>query len=156
MRRLAPALALLAAVAAWGLDPPLARYAVTSETGYRKNPLGGGLDSLHRGVDLFGPLGCDVLAAAPGLVTEVWAKHQTFGRMVTIYHEGGIWTLYGHLRSTAVQEGEIVIKGQVIGRQGNTGQSDGEHLHFEVIVDPLILFERPTGQSDRTRRELLR
>ena len=158
-------LLMVVALPALALDPPLARYAVTSPAGYRTSPIGGVAsgETLHRGVDLYGPLGCDVLAAAPGVVVEMWPApdgwyrgHPTFGGMVVVDHGSGVWTLYGHLRSVAVHEGERVARGQPIGRQGNTGRSDGEHTHFEVIVSPMLFFDKPLGLNDRLRMQLLK
>lgn len=158
-------LALLLASPLWALDPPLAAYRVTSPAGYRVSPVGGSAlgETLHRGVDLFGPLGCDVLAAAPGVVSEVWPApdgwykgHPVYGGMVVIDHGGGIWTLYAHMRRVYVTEGQRVAKGEAIGRQGNTGRSDGEHLHLEVIVDPLLFFAPPIGLNDRERKEMMK
>lgn len=148
----------LAAVAAHALDPPLTRYAITSPAGYRQSPIGGVADgeTLHEGVDLFGPLGCDVLAAGNGVVTEATMRHPVYGGMVVIDHGGGIWTRVGHLRAVSVVEGERVVTGQVVGKQGNTGRSDGEHTHFAVIPDPLLFFPAPIGLSDKLRKELLR
>ena len=148
---------------AYALDPPLTRYAITSATGYRQSPMGGGEESLHRGVDLFGPLGCDVLAAAPGVVVEMWPApdgwyrgHPTFGGLVVLSHGEGILTLYGHMDRVYVQEGQRVSKGEPIGRQGNTGLSQGAHVHFELIVNPLLFFPAPLGLGERERMELRR
>ena len=49
-----------------------------------------------------------------------------------IYHDGTYTTLYGHMKSVAVTEGQYVEQGQVIGYVGSTGYSTGAHLHFEV------------------------
>jgi murein DD-endopeptidase MepM/ murein hydrolase activator NlpD len=88
-----------------------------------------------------------VRAAAAGIVAEHWPApngfykgHPIFGGLVVIDHQEGTFTLYGHLSETFVHEGQRVEKGMIIGRQGNTGISTGEHLHFEVIVDPLSYF----------------
>lgn len=64
-----------------------------------------------------------------------WFKgHDTYGGLVIIRHDEGHYTLYGHLSSTEVSGGERVVAGQMIGRMGNTGKSDGSHLHFEWIT----------------------
>ncbi len=163
-RWLIVAVALTGALSlASALDPPLARYSVTSATGYRTSPMGGGEESLHRGVDLFGALGCDVLAAASGVVVEMWPApdgwyrgHPTFGGLVVISHGEGILTLYGHMDRVYVQEGQRVNKGEPIGRQGNTGLSQGAHVHFELIMNPLLFFPAPLGLNGRLKMELLK
>ena len=55
-----------------------------------------------------------------------------FGNHIVITHPNGIDTLYAHLSSIHVSEGQRVSRGQVIGAVGNTGRSTGPHLHFEV------------------------
>ena len=64
-----------------------------------------------------------------------------------IEHEGGITTLYAHLSWTRVHTGDYVREGEVIGRIGDTGKSDGQHLHIEVLnaegerLNPLLYFQ---------------
>jgi murein DD-endopeptidase MepM/ murein hydrolase activator NlpD len=133
---------------ALSLQAPLDEFWVSSHAGYRDDPMGGGEESrLHKGVDLVGPHAAPVHAAAAGIVVEHWPApngfykgHPIFGGLVVIDHQEGSFTLYGHLSETFVHEGQRVEKGTIIGRQGNTGISTGEHLHFEVIVDPLSYF----------------
>ena len=137
----------------WGFQSPLSTYTVSSEVGYRPNPMGGGEDALHRGIDMVGPYHSPILAAEKGVVVEHWLPpgtvrggriykgHPIFGGLIVIDHGGGVLTLYGHLSSTYIHEGDIVEAGQVIGRQGDTGLATGEHLHFEIIIDPRNLFD---------------
>lgn len=61
--------------------------------------------------------------------------HELYGGMILIDHGEGVESLYGHLSSTRVREGQRVRAGQVIGRQGATGKAVGAHLHIEIIVD---------------------
>lgn len=135
----------LADAAALRLGAPLSQYRISSPAGIRRNPLGGGEEGMHRGVDLVGPSAAPVLAAADGIVVDHWPPpggrwhgHPVFGGLVILDHGGGVFTLYGHLRRTLVHTGDAVIRGQVIGIQGSTGISLGEHLHFEVVVDPEV------------------
>ncbi len=58
-----------------------------------------------------------------------------YGRMVEIDHGYGIATRYAHLSAFDVEPGDIVAKGQIIGRIGSTGRSTGPHLHYEVRID---------------------
>jgi murein DD-endopeptidase MepM/ murein hydrolase activator NlpD len=141
---------------ACALQPPLRMYVVSSGVGYRVNPMGGGEEAFHRGLDMVGPPGAEILAAGPGTVVEHWPApgsfgkggvifrgHPVFGGMIVIDHGNGVWTIYGHMRRTRVHTGQHVEAGQVIGWQGATGDATGEHLHFEVIVDPRLMFDAP-------------
>jgi len=124
------------------IDPP---FVVTSGFGPRWG-------SHHAGIDLCGGFGAPVRSILDGRVTRVvnhfasndgWLGHPGgFGNVVFIEHEGGIVTVYAHLMSNVtVHMGERVNAGQVIGFQGNSGNSSGTHLHFEwrensIAVDP--------------------
>ena len=63
------------------------------------------------------------------------ARHSSYGNYVVIDHGNGNSTLYAHMSSRAVSEGQIVTQGQVIGYVGSTGSSTGNHLHLEVRVN---------------------
>ena len=127
---------------------PVDQVRISSGTGYRMDPMGGGTEGLHKGVDLVGPIGAPVKAALAGEVVEHWPApdsywhgHPTFGGLVVIDHGDGLFSLYGHLSETTVHEGWHVEAGQVIGALGDTGICTGAHLHFEIVVDPLRYLE---------------
>ncbi|MCH0567264.1 MULTISPECIES: peptidoglycan DD-metalloendopeptidase family protein [unclassified Streptomyces] len=85
----------------------------------------------HTGVDFATPTGTPVKAVADGTVVSAgWAG--AYGNAVVIQHTDGIYTLSAHLSSTDVTPGEHLTAGQQIGLSGNTGNSTGPHLHFEV------------------------
>jgi len=134
-------------------SPPLPQLWISSGTGYRMDPMGGAEESLHKGVDLVGPVGMPVTAVLAGVVAEHWLVpgwhygkeyygHPTFGGMIVLDHGEGLYSIYGHLSETEVHEGDYVKMGQKIGELGNTGISTGPHLHLELVVDPLRYLER--------------
>ena len=131
---------------------PLDQLWVSSGTGYRMDPMGGGTEGLHKGVDLAGPIGTPVRAVLAGVVVDHWLVpgwhwgkeyhgHSIMGGYIVIDHGEGLFSCYGHLSATFVHEDNWIEAGQVIGEVGNTGISTGPHLHFEVVVDPLRYLE---------------
>lgn len=107
--------------------------AVGSGFGFRMDPFSGRM-ALHSGLDFPSPSGTPVEASAGGVVAVV-ERHPQYGRMVEIDHGNGLHTRYAHMSEFLVKVGDIVKRGQVIGRVGSTGRSTGPHLHFEVLVD---------------------
>lgn len=91
-----------------------------------------GYPHFHTGIDLDAPFGSPINAAAVGVVVAVGFDPYGYGRYVVLGHAGGLATLYGHLSATQVKVGDQITQGQVIGREGSTGNSTGPHLHFEV------------------------
>lgn len=99
----------------------------------------------HRGVDLRGTEGTQVLAFSSGEVV-LTGDHYFAGKSVYIDHGLGLVTQYIHLSEITVSQGQVVSGGQVIGKVGATGRVTGPHLHFGVSVlgmwvDPLPLIE---------------
>ena len=95
----------------------------------------------HRGTDIPAPEGTPILAAHSGTVL-VSGWNDSYGNQVLLDNGAGLSTRYAHMTQTAVTAGEAVTAGQVIGYVGNTGDSTGNHLHFEVMqngvrVNPL-------------------
>lgn len=89
----------------------------------------------HKGMDIAGPWGTPIVAAADGQVIEANATDSwgySWGYYVLIYHNGTYSTRYAHMSSVAVSTGQYVTAGTIIGYEGNTGNSFGAHLHFEV------------------------
>jgi murein DD-endopeptidase MepM/ murein hydrolase activator NlpD len=92
----------------------------------------------HRGIDLVGRANAQVHAAADGVVEEATTEYSggaDHGTVVVLDHGAGLKTFYSHLGSLAVQEGQRVSQGDVLGTQGVTGKTTGPHLHFEVWVN---------------------
>ena len=103
---------------------------ITSYFGGRKSP--GGIGSTnHKGIDIAAPRGTPVYAADGGTVTySGWMSG--YGYLVRIDHGNGYVTYYGHNSKLSVSVGQHVYKGQQIARVGSTGNSTGNHCHFEV------------------------
>ena len=109
------------------------RSIVTSEFGGRLDPITGQRDG-HTGMDLGVPAGTPIRAALPGTV-RVAQYDSSYGYYVTIGHENGLLTLYGHNSRLLVRPGQQVEAGDVISLSGATGRVTGPHLHFEVRVN---------------------
>lgn len=106
---------------------------ISSAYGYRRDPFTGHR-AFHNGLDIIAPRGREVLASGDGIVTRSGSMG-ALGIAVHISHGYGITTRYGHLSRLAVQAGQRVRRGDVIGYIGKTGRSSGYHLHYEVHVD---------------------
>lgn len=119
------------------LDWPLANHILTQGWFYNDG-------STHQAIDMRALVGTPVMAAEDGTVEIVyhWNGKRTqgdtnsYGNMVKIRHAnwngGTVHTLYAHLNSITVKQGQVVKTGEIIGYSGNTGNSFGAHLHFEV------------------------
>ena len=92
---------------------------------------GGRWGTMHLGIDIAGPIGTPILAAADGVILEA-GPASGFGLWVRVQHEDGTITVYGHVNDFIVHEGQPVKAGQMIAHMGNRGFSTGPHLHFEV------------------------
>ncbi len=119
----------------------------------------------HSAWDIGAAAGTPVVAADDGTVTvtQKWnglvtkGDNNSYGHMVQITHADGTVTLYAHLSEINVRQGDTVVRGQQIGRVGDTGYADGAHLHFEVItetgkVDPADYL---TNDAEKRFEELL-
>ncbi|MBF0626520.1 MAG: M23 family metallopeptidase [Magnetococcales bacterium] len=118
---------------------PVPSGEVTSGFGRRIHPNRGD-PAFHSGVDLLAPMGTRVRATADSVVE--FAGVQTgsgFGRLVILRHAHGFRTYYGHLDRILVEPGAFVERGQPIATSGNSGQSVGPHLHYEVhFIDHIL------------------
>ncbi|MCO4744606.1 MAG: M23 family metallopeptidase [Proteobacteria bacterium] len=119
---------------------------LTSTFGYRRDPLDRRQWAFHSGLDISNKRGTPIYAAAPGRVLESRTV-SGYGKKVLLDHGFGITTTYAHCSVLHVEEGDLVERGQLVGRVGSTGRVSGPHLHFEVrldgqAVDPLDYIER--------------
>ncbi len=89
-------------------------------------------DRDHKGLDIAANEGTDIYAAADGVVISAGWNSGGYGYMVQIDHLNGYQTVYGHMSAVFAVENQTVTKGQLIGAVGDTGNSYGAHLHFEV------------------------
>lgn len=114
---------------------------MTSGYGYRKSH-----HRIHKGVDISLKEGDSVRAALPGIVGRIGYEPGGYGHFLILIHGDGMETRYAHLSRVTTILGQRVYAGQDIALGGNTGNSTGPHLHFEVrrhgeAIDPLTLFE---------------
>lgn len=113
-----------------------------SNSGQFMHPLNGGgrissgygsrWGTYHRGIDIAAPAGTPIYAAASGTVAYSGYNNGGFGKMIIIDHGNGYQTYYAHNSSLYVQVGQSVSKGQNIAGVGSTGDSTGNHVHFEI------------------------
>lgn len=110
-----------------------------SQSGYYGNPVPGGLltQGIHgwNAVDIGAARGTPIRAAADGIVVIARTSggwNGGYGNYVVVTHSNGTQTLYSHMSSAIVANGQSVSRGQVMGYVGTTGLATGPHLHFEV------------------------
>jgi murein DD-endopeptidase MepM/ murein hydrolase activator NlpD len=113
---------------------------LSSPYGMRNDPFTG-VRRMHYGIDIAGGVGTPITSAMDGQVLAVGFSLRSYGKYVIMKHQGGYQTLYGHLETVEVSEGQRVRQGQKIGTMGNTGRSTGPHLHFGIYqfqnpIDP--------------------
>lgn len=95
------------------------------------------------GIDIRAAQGTPVKAADDGKVVYVSGTFRGYGNIIIIKHDDGFYTVYAHNKQNLVSPGDIVSRGDVIATVGNSGNTEGNHLHFEVrngrnSVDPLF------------------
>lgn len=105
----------------------------------------------HNGIDLGVPEGSGIYSAADGVVvgtgnTDSSCSGVSYGKWILIKHNNGLSTLYAHLSSIQVSEGQAVTVGQKIALSGNTGYSTGPHLHFTVYASDAVAVSNYTSK----------
>lgn len=129
---------------------PLPYYKkISSKFGPRVHPITGRF-KVHTGVDFSANHGTPVKATASGVVTRA-SYFSGYGNYVSIDHSLGLKTAYAHLSKILVKNGQYVKQGQVIAYSGNSGNSTGPHLHYEVIkngkhINPLSFVPKQPRQ----------
>jgi murein DD-endopeptidase MepM/ murein hydrolase activator NlpD len=104
---------------------------LSSYFGYRTDPYYK-IKKFHEGVDFSAPVGTDIYATGDGVIESAERSKGGYGNQIIINHGFGYKTMYAHLQSFKVRNGERVTRGQVIGTVGSTGKSTSPHLHYEV------------------------
>jgi len=111
---------------------PVEYKGITSKFGYRIHPT---LErkEFHRGTDLKAPMNTPLYATADAIV-EWAAVHPKsgYGKLIILDHSFGFKTYFGHLNKIVVKSGQFIKRGELIGYTGNSGMSNGPHLHYEV------------------------
>ena len=115
---------------------PLDFIHVTSDYGYRKDPVIASKTAFHNGIDLRCAKGSLVYAMMPGVIEKVIYSESGYGHHIIINHVG-LRILYGHMGLIAVNEGDMVSAGTIVGFSSDTGKATGPHLHLkaERLVD---------------------
>jgi murein DD-endopeptidase MepM/ murein hydrolase activator NlpD len=111
---------------------PIEYHGITSKFGYRVHPILKRRE-FHPGTDMKAKMNTPVYATADGIVE--WAgyhKKSGYGHLVILDHMYGIKSYYGHLKRSVVKSGQFVKKGTLIAYTGNSGMSNGPHLHYEI------------------------
>ena len=103
---------------------------ITSEFGSRVHPIAGVVKD-HKGLDFGAGLDTDLFSTADGIVSFA-GQQNGYGNVVIIDHSFGFQSFYAHLNSYSVHTRQFVKKGQVVAKSGNTGNSTGPHLHYEI------------------------
>ncbi len=99
------------------------------------SPFGPRWGRMHTGIDIAAKTGTPIYASDNGIVTEAQYKNNGYGNLIVVDHGNGFVTYYAHCSEIDVKVGDIVAKGDLVGKIGSTGRSTGAHLHFEVRVD---------------------
>ena len=111
---------------------PIEYKGITSKFGYRTHPITGRREK-HKGSDMRAKLYTEVYATANGVV-EYAGYHRSsgYGRLIILDNSYGFRTYFAHLGKIKVKHGDVVQKGDLIALTGNTGRSNGPHLHYEI------------------------
>lgn len=98
------------------------------------SPFGRRWGRLHGGIDLAAGTGSPIRAVTRGTVLDSGTEGG-YGKVIRIAHPDGVVSVYAHMSALLVKAGDKVGSGEQIGREGNTGQSTGPHLHFEIRIN---------------------
>lgn len=129
-------------------DPTFFRGYIWPAQGVLTSRFGPRWGRMHQGIDIAGPVGTPIVAAAAGTVIFAGWNSGGYGNLVKIWHDNGSVTYYAHNSRILVRENQRVEQGQLIAEMGSTGFSTGPHVHFEIRkrdrgpVNPLAFLPR--------------
>lgn len=112
--------------------------AIASGFGSRIHPIYK-VRKMHTGIDFAAPIGTPIYATADGKIAEVSVKFSGYGKMIVIDHGFGYKTRYAHMHDFAVRSGQNIKRGELIGYVGDTGISTAPHLHYEVMMNGVLI-----------------
>ncbi len=133
---------------------PIPYKGVTSNYGNRLHPVRQ-VREFHPGLDLRADMYTPVMATSDGIVKRAGFDTNGIGKVVEIRHNYGFSTIYGHLDSISVEEGDVVRQGDELGLSGKTGMITGPHLHYEVRYMGKRLNPKPFLNWDLDQYETL-
>jgi murein DD-endopeptidase MepM/ murein hydrolase activator NlpD len=111
------------------VTPSAGRF--SSGFGLRTHPVTGETEKMHTGIDISNNRWTPIQATADGVVSLV-KNSEYFGNYVVINHRNGYETKFGHMEKPIVKEGQMIVRGQILGYMGRTGRTTGIHVHYEV------------------------
>lgn len=112
--------------------------ALASGFGMRVHPIYK-VKKMHTGIDFAAAIGTPIYATADGKIEEVSVRFSGYGKMVVIDHGFGYKTRYAHMHDFAVRQGQNIKRGELIGYVGDTGLSTAPHLHYEVLMNGVLI-----------------
>ncbi|MBW4488046.1 MAG: M23 family metallopeptidase [Trichocoleus desertorum ATA4-8-CV12] len=133
---------------AWPTDSSIQAGYIWPVKGVVTSGFGPRWGRMHNGIDIAGPVGTPIQAAAAGVVISSGWNEGGYGNLVKIQHPNGSVTLYAHNQKNLVRSGQQVQQGQIIAELGSTGNSTGPHCHFEIrpqgqtAVNPIVLLSK--------------
>ena len=121
---------------------------ITSDFGMRKHP-DNQKRQFHRGIDFRAEMRTPLYATAEGIVSETQFSDKGYGIKLVIDHAEGYQTIFAHLADITVKKGEKIKKGDLIAYTGNSGQSKGPHLHYEIKKDGKHVDPKPLIDAEK-------
>ena len=128
---------------------------IASGYGWRIDPIYK-TKKMHWGLDFTAETGTNVYATGNGVIKELERKRWGYGNSIIIDHGFGYVSRYAHLSAFDVEEGDTVVRGQIIGKVGSTGKSTAPHLHYEIEkngkkIDPIHFFHSDISEDEYER-----